>query len=126
MKISGLPGTLPLPKWLTANDIYYFWKDKDGRILNTPRPGSKLTKIPDGCSIKVKGVSFDDVISYQKLLDERGFIALGTKNEGKQFKIFHKIKNSVFAIIWSSEQTEILMMQEPIHLASNLYLDLSK
>ncbi|MBQ8693919.1 MAG: toll/interleukin-1 receptor domain-containing protein [Synergistaceae bacterium] len=127
LKISNLPVSILMPEWFkTDYDIHYFWQDENGKVSSTPQPGSNLTRAPDICRIRVKGVSLDDVKLYQQRLTESGFPALGTENEGKQFKIFYKIKNSVFVIIWDSKQTEIFMMQNPVHLVPAVYLDLIK
>ena len=125
MTISNMPPVIIRPEWFNDKEIFYFWRE-NGKMLPIPSSRSEITRIPDICRIKIKGVSLDKVKSYQQELNNNGFKSLGVKEEADKFTIFYRIQESSFAIIWENEQVIILMNKNPVCLMPKLYLSLMK
>ena len=123
MTISNMPPVIFSPEWFSDSEIFYFWRENN-KIQPTPSPRSEITRIPDICRIKIKGVSLDKVKSYQQELNNNGFKSLGVKEEADKFTIFYKIQESSFAIIWEKEQVTIFMNKNPVCFMPILYLSL--
>ena len=108
--ISGMPNVIFSPSWFDIKDIYYYWQE-GGNIVSSPKPGSKLERVPDGCRIRVSGVSLDAVAEYQHDLESAGltFSRTSTPNE-----IACEYRGSLFAVTWNSGTVTILLMEEPV------------
>ena len=108
--ISGMPNVIFLPSWFDIKDIYYYWQE-DGKIVSSPRPGTKLERVPDGCRIRISGVSLDEVAAYRHNLESAGltFSRTSTPNE-----IACEYGDSLFAITWDNGTVTILLMENPV------------
>ena len=107
-KISDMPPVILSPKWFDFNDVYYFWEQE------TPKPRTKLERVPDSCLIIINDIGFDMVKTYQKDLEAKGLSCVGSKEDNKKFTILYEIGKSEFAIIWENEKVTIFMTKNPI------------
>ncbi len=76
-----------------------------------PAAGTVLERIPDGCRIKIPGVSKDEVEDYRQELENTGLPSLTSSEENGKLTILYGIYDSVFALIWQEDSVSILMTE---------------
>ena len=116
--ISGMPSIIFVPKWFDNKDVHYYWQENN-KIVNSPRPKTKLTRIPDVCRIKINGVKADEVKNYCQELEEAGLTPLTASSENE---FIYKIKDSVFAATWDNGTANILLLEKPLCLVPRWYI----
>ncbi|GEM_PF-5940010 len=120
LPISGMPLLLFYPVWYDDRDIYYYWRE-NGEVAPLPAPGTVLERIPDGCRIKIPGVSKDEVEDYRQELENAGLPSLTSSEENGKLTILYGLYDSVFALIWQEDSVSILMTENPVCFVPRWY-----
>ena len=124
MHIANTPAKIIYKSWIDLKDAFYYWQE-DGKIIQTPEPGTKLTRMPDGCRISINGVSAAQIKEYAQDLKKQGVPYLAMKEDGGKLKIYYILKgSSEFVISHENNQAEIWLTKNPVHFVPILYLSL--
>lgn len=120
LTIENLPLALFYPTWYSENDLFYYW-EKDGEIQPTPLPGTALERMPDGCRIRIEGVSREDVQDYQQELEQAGLSCLGATEEEGRLNVYYAVGDSTFGLLWEADTVTILMTKQPVCFVPRWY-----
>ena len=120
-EISDMPPVLFYPEWFNDRSIYYYWKE-NGEILPDPVPGTVLDRIPDGCLIKMEGVTQEAFSDYLTEVREAGLPYSEIEEDEGKLTAYYEYFDSVFAMIWENGKVSVYMMENPICFVPRWYL----
>lgn len=120
-EISDIPFIVTSPVWYNAEEVYYYWKEH-GELLPLPAPGTKLERIPDGCSITIHGVSKEEVQDYRTELETFGFAGDETTDEKGKLTLLFKHDESTLTMVWEDGNVSIVMMENPFCFVPGWYI----
>ena len=119
--ITDMPPVLFYPEWYDDNDYFYFWTKND-EILPSPLPGTDIDTAPDGCRIRIDGVSKEDFWDYVIEIEEAGLPAFDISEENGKISVFYDYFGSGFAFFWEEEIVTIFLTDNQICFVPRWYL----
>lgn len=121
LTIDDLPPVIFCPSWYTGDDIFYYWEEND-EVQKTPSLGNMPDRAPDGCQIRITGVTSDNVKEYMAELESFGLPCMGISESDEKLTVLYTYGSSEFALICENDEVKILMTEEPVYMVPRWYM----